>query len=201
MPILEDPRVWEEEIGTLEAAHPAGPDTWRRTVFTGSSSIRLWSTLESDFAPAAVLNHGFGGAELDAVVHYAPRLVVAYRPSVVVLYGGENDLEAFRGKTPEMVLEDVARFAALVEGPDCRLVLHSIKRSPARVSDREAVEECNEGLRAFAEAGGREFVDLAAALSSADGSSRRECFLDDGLHLSPIGYAAWTAALRPLLLP
>ena len=33
---------------------------------TGSSSIRLWDTLESDMAPLRVLNRGFGGAHMSS---------------------------------------------------------------------------------------------------------------------------------------
>lgn len=193
----EDPAVWEDEVRALEAAGPVRPGL---VVFAGSSSIRMWTTLERDLAPLAVVGHGFGGAQMDAVLHYAPRLVLAWRPRGVVLYAGENDLEAWRGKTPERVMDEVRRFAALVGETGAPLWLLSLKPSPARAADRAAVEAFNESLQRFAEASGHGFVDIAAAMTGPDGSPRRELFLDDGLHLSPLGYATWTAELRPRLL-
>lgn len=198
--VEEDPATWEDEVRAIEACAPPGPATWGRVVFTGSSSVRMWSTMEADFAPVPVRNHGFGGAQVDAVVHYAPRLVVAYRPCGVVLCAGENDLEGFRGKTAERVLDDVARFAEIVDEAAAPLLLLSLKPSPARAADWPEVERFNAMLEAFATAQGHAFVDVAAAMRDADGRVRRECFLDDGLHLSAGGYAVWTALLRPRLL-
>ena len=41
-------------------------------LFTGSSSIRFWETLEEDMYPLKVLNRGFGGAHI-AHVNYHSR--------------------------------------------------------------------------------------------------------------------------------
>lgn len=193
----EDPGIWEDEVRSLEAAGLPRPG---RVVFTGSSSIRMWTTLERDMAPLGVVNHGFGGAQMDAVLHYAPRLVVCWHPRAVVLYAGENDLEGWRGKTTERVMGEVRRFAALVTEGGAQLWLSSLKPSPARAADAAARETFNASLREFAAGAGHDFVDLAAALAGPGGSPRRECFLDDGLHLSSLGYAAWTAALKPGLI-
>ena len=73
-------------------------------VFVGSSSIRMWETLEADFPGLPVLNRGFGGSELSDVVRFADRIVVPYKPRVVVVYAGDNDLAA--GKTPAQVFAD-----------------------------------------------------------------------------------------------
>jgi hypothetical protein len=89
-------------------------NTWRRfrqwltggfdvIVFTGSSSITFWSTLEQDMNPLPVINRGFGGSRLNDVVYYAPRLVVAYRPRAVVLFAGTNDLAGSKPKTAQEV--------------------------------------------------------------------------------------------------
>lgn len=197
--VEEAPEIWEDEVSALEAAAPPGPHTWGRVVFTGSSTIRGWSTLETDMAPRPVRNHGIGGAQADALVHYAPRLVVAYRPCAVVVYAGENDLEAFRGKTPERVLADVAHFHSVVTETGSLLLLLSLKSSPARSGDRDAVLRFNVLLRDYAASGGCGFADVAAATTNSDGRPDLRCFLDDGLHLSPAGYARWTTVVRSAL--
>ena len=61
-------------------------------LFTGSSSIRMWESLEKDFAPLPVINRGFGGSTLPEVTHYADRIIYKYEPQLMVLYCGENDI-------------------------------------------------------------------------------------------------------------
>ena len=43
------------------------------------------------------------------------------------------------------------------------------------------------------------YVDIATKLLDATGRPRPELLREDGLHLSPAGYAIWIAELRPLL--
>lgn len=50
--------------------------------------------------------------ELSDVVYYAPRVVLPYRPRLIVLYAGDNDLAA--GKSPVAVFRDYQAFVALV---------------------------------------------------------------------------------------
>ena len=52
----------------------------------------MWQTLEVDFPGLRVLNRGFGGSELSDVVQFADRIVLPYRPRVVIVYAGDNDL-------------------------------------------------------------------------------------------------------------
>lgn len=131
---LEPPATWEEEIRAFEAEDQSAPPAAGAIVFTGSSSIRMWTTLAQDMAPRPVLNRGFGGSQAHQVLHFAPRIVLPYHPGTVVLYTGENDLEGRTGKTPEQVLAEVAAFAGLLAQalPHPRLVLLSVKPSPAR---------------------------------------------------------------------
>lgn len=201
--VVEDPAVWEPEIQAMEARDAARPPAAGGVVFVGSSSIRMWDTLEADMAPLAVVNRGFGGAQVDAVLRFAPRIVVPCRPRAVVLGAGENDLEPLRGKTPARVVADVRALWALLrpcEGLG-RFYVLAIKRSPARRVSWPAADECNRLLDDFARGEARvAFVDVATPMLAADGSPDPGLFLDDGLHLSARGYAVWTGVVRPRLL-
>ena len=74
------------------------------TLFTGSSSIRKWTTLSTDFPEIQLLNRGFGGAHISDLIHYYPKLFPHYKPKRIILYCGENDL--WSGKSYPQVLED-----------------------------------------------------------------------------------------------
>src|ERR1700716_2404157 len=101
-PAVSAPSQWEPDIAQFEAQDRASPPRPRSIVFVGSSSIKMWTSLDRDFPGVPVLNRGFGGSEAGDVAQFAERIVVPYKPPVVVFYAGDNDLNA--GKTPAQVL-------------------------------------------------------------------------------------------------
>ena len=44
------------------------------------------------------------------------------------------------------------------------------------------------------------FLDFDNLMLGWDEKPRRELYVEDGLHLSPLGYQVWTAVLRPYLV-
>ena len=82
---------WEADIAAFEAADREHPPEPGGIVFVGSSSIRLWD-LQRDFPDLRMLNRGFGGSQVADSAHFAERIVIPYRPRIVVLYAGDNDM-------------------------------------------------------------------------------------------------------------
>lgn len=200
--VVEPPEVWESEILEYQERDRVDPPLQGGVVFVGSSTIRMWTTLARDFDPLPVVNRGFGGAQMDAVLHYATRLVIPHQPRVVVVYAGENDLEPVRGKTPERVLGDFRSFVSLVGAavPGVHFYILSMKPSPARTESWPAVKRLSELLRDFCDGSSNcTLVDMETPTLGEHGQTRQELFLSDGLHLSRKGYAVWTAQVRPVL--
>jgi hypothetical protein len=196
------PEKWAAEIELLTAADVTNPPVNDAVLFVGSSSIRLWTTLATDFPSWFTINRGFGGSELADSVFYLDRIVIPYHPRVVVLYAGENDLQA--GKSPETVLADFLAFTSRVHTalPRARIIFLAIKESPSRAKIRAAVLRTNALIAAAcAQDAPCTFVDVATPLLDATGRTRPELFLGDQLHLRPAGYAIWTKVLAPYLKP
>jgi lysophospholipase L1-like esterase len=172
--------------------------------FVGSSSIANWRTLADDFAPAPVLNRGLSGAVMADLAGYAPRIVLPYRPRTLVVYAGENDVAI--GTAPEQVLADFRSLVAQVRSalPDTKVVVVSVKPSPDRWRFRDQTVRANALIRSWVEAQATQdlrFVDIYPRMLGTDGTPRRDLYAPDGLHLSPAGYAVWTAAVRPEVAP
>lgn len=181
-----------EEIARFEAADRDRPPPRGGVLFVGSSSIRMWSTLERDFAGLPVINRGFGGSEYGDLRYWTERIVFPYEPRWIVLYEGDNDLES--GKSPERVAADFRAFVSTVQGrlPTARIAVISIKPSRARWHLEPQVRAANALVRACCEAAdGLHFIDLFTPMLGADGLPRPELFLEDGLHLNEAGYALW----------
>lgn len=199
----EDPLVWEEDVADLEAKtagrYPAG----EAVVFVGSSSIRLWDSLEEDMAPVPALRHGFGGAKLNDVVHYAPRLVTAYRPRAVVVFAGTNDIQPGAVKPPEVLLERYRAFVDTVRAAEPGLPVYFIAITPSimRWKVWDAAQETNRLIAEWSATQPALYViDTGDALLGPDGKPDRDNYIFDGLHLSDRGYALWTRLIRPPLL-
>jgi lysophospholipase L1-like esterase len=190
---------WDAAFAAFAAADLAAPPPEGAILFVGSSSIRLWDGLEGDFAVRkVVLKRGFGGSKLSDCVQNLGRLVVRYKPSVVLVYAGDNDLAA--GSRPEEVLR---RFAAFVDGvhralPATRIDYISIKPSPLRASLLPEIRATNALIRDYvATASGVAYIDVFSSMVDADGQPRGELFAADRLHLNRDGYALWTSLIGP----
>ena len=71
---------FEAEIQAFKTQDLSNPPPSGVTLFVGSSSIRLWKTLEQDFARHQVLNRGFGGSTLVDLYGYLNDIVIPYQP-------------------------------------------------------------------------------------------------------------------------
>jgi len=194
-----DPNRFADAIKAFEEwdsknAVPAEP-----ILFVGSSSIRMWWTHES-FPDLPVVNRGFGGSHISDVIHFAERIVLPYRPKLIVFYAGDNDVAG--GKSAQRVCDDYSRFVGLVHArlPRTRIIFITIKPSGSRWSLWPEMNRANELVKASCEKDTRLFfADLAAPLLGPDGKPMDGLFLKDKLHLNSAGYAAWTKVLRPTL--
>ncbi len=191
--------VWESAFSAFALADRQHAPPPGGVVFVGSSSIRLWNDLEQQFQVApAVIKRGFGGSTLSDCVHYLDRLVIPYRPRLVLVYAGDNDLA--EGRTPAEVLQQFESFARGVHQalPDTRIAFISVKPSPAREAILPEVRSTNELVRKYTlSEPGLDFIDIYTPMMGADGHPRAELFRADRLHLNQAGYALWRAAIRP----
>jgi lysophospholipase L1-like esterase len=126
--------------------------------------------------------------------------VLPYRPRLVVLYAGDNDLA--EGRTPAQVVADYRGFAARLRSalPTTRLVYVSIKPSPSRRQLMALAREANQRIRAdIAGDSLMTYVDVFTPMLNAAGQPRPELFLADSLHLNRAGYLLWRSLLEPLV--
>ena len=165
----------------------------------GSSSIRLWNDLESQFGGRpVVIKRGFGGSKMSDCTRYLGRLVMPYKPRMVLVYAGDNDIA--EGKSPSDVL---ASFQKFVEGiqkelPATRIAYISIKPSPARAALIPQIRETNRLIQRYiSEKENLDFVDVFTMMLDADGRPRPELFRADALHLNEIGYSLWRGIIAP----
>ena len=191
---------WEEAIQAFEQMDETDPPPEGAILFTGSSSIRMWTTLAQDFPDARVVNRGFGGSQMSDLIHFADRIVTPYAPRLILIYEGDNDVAA--GKTAEQVFTDYRQFVSLVHDqlPDTRIAFIAIKPSLARRALMDEMQKANELVEEYASTRDRlGYIDIFTPMLGEDGEPLSDIFLEDGLHLNAAGYAIWVEAVRPYL--
>jgi len=194
----QTPAPFENEIKAFEQSDKTNPPPKDAVLFVGSSSIRLWKTLDQDMPGMKVINRGFGGSQVEHSVRYADRIVLPYRPKLIVFYAGDNDIAG--GKSPNRVLEDFKAFVAKVRGelPQTKILYVSMRPSVARWHLRGRQWLADQMIRDYADKEDNvEYVDVVPTLLGPDGKPRADYLVADKLHLNPQGYRAWTAVIRP----
>lgn len=190
---------FESEIVAFEDSDRVNPPAPGGIVFVGSSSIRLWPDLRGDFPGANVIQRGFGGSRLDEVLRYAPRIVLPYKPRLIVLYAGENDLA--EGRTPAEVLSAYRSFVALIQGAGTAQIIYiSIKPSPSRWQLADKMRETNAMIRNFTLTHTyMGYVDVFSPMLGPNGRPQSALFVSDSLHMNHEGYALWRRLLTPIV--
>lgn len=191
---------WLDEInafGVLDGNTPAQ----NGILFTGSSSIRFWQNPAKDFNNPTIINRGFGGSELIDLIENFDRLILKYHPKKIVIYSGDNDIEA--GKSAEIVFGDFSTLYGMIKAklPNTQVYYIAIKPSLNRWAKVIEIKKANTMINAYLNTKqNTAFVDIFSPMIGLSGKPNKKWFIEDGLHLSKEGYELWTAILAPYIL-
>lgn len=190
---------WEQDMQRFEAADAQSPPPKGAVLFIGSSSIRFWESLATDFPGVPVINRGFGGSELRDSTYFADRIVVPYAPRKILIYAGDNDLNS--GRSPQQLHDDFRAFVRRVRRdlPQAEIAYIATKPSPSRAHLLDAQRQANALIKAEAVKLDVEFIDIFTPMLDAAGRPREDLFLEDRLHMNRAGYDIWRNAIAPYL--
>jgi lysophospholipase L1-like esterase len=191
---------WENEVAAYEAQDRVSPPPKGAVLFTGSSTIRLWTTLAADFPGQGVINRGFGGTEIVDATHFADRLIFPHAPKAIFFRSGVNDIH--NGKLPAQLLADFQEFVSVIHArlPATDIWFIGLCPTISRWPEAAANKELNELVEAWARSTPRvHYIDAWSISLDAAGQPRPELFAPDKLHLSAEGYQLLAARVRPFL--
>ncbi len=192
--------IWEKDIQKFEAADKANPPKPGAILFIGSSSIEHWKDVADDFPGKRVLNRGFGGSRIADSTYYAGRIIVPYKPGMIVFYAGDNDVAD--GHTAQQVFDDYVAFVARVRKdlPTTPIAFISIKPSPSRAALLPVMREANAKIHTYTAAHPHlVYIDVASRMLDSSGQPREDLFVADRLHMNRTGYDLWRSIIAPLL--
>ena len=177
-----DPTFWERGVRSFEKQNLETPPPTGSILFTGSSSIRYWKTLEEDMAPLSVSNRGFGGSRISDVTYYADRIVLPYKPAGIVFYAGENDISGLvftKKKTSEEVANDFQAFCSKIhtKQPEVPVYFISIKPPKSRRKLWSEMQEANRLVEEICSSDNRlNYIDIVESTLDSEGNPRHDIF-------------------------
>jgi lysophospholipase L1-like esterase len=203
IPPVEYSFPFAEEIAAFKQQDSLQPPPKGAILFVGSSSFRLWNTLQPDFAGFTVINRGFGGASLPDVIEYAEEVIYPYDPRQIIVYCGENDLAASDAPSAQTVSRRFQELFRMIrrEQPNVPIAFVSIKPSPSRAHLIPKIREANRLIRDFlSREHNTRYVDVFSKMINDAGRPSPEIFTEDSLHMNAKGYVIWKAEIGKVLL-
>ena len=148
--LVQGSTLYEFEIRAYERADLKSPPYQQPVIFTGSSSIRMWSNLDAAFPNLTTLNRGFGGSTMQDLIHYFDRLIAVHNPKLVVVYEGDNDLADGRNVTE--ITSDFRTFIERMKAqlPSSDFAFVSVKPSPSRIDLIPQMIELDQSIKQLA---------------------------------------------------
>ena len=165
-------------------------------IFYGSSTIRLWKSLNEDFKDVDVINLGFGGAYIDSLSKNFNLLINFLNPKAIVIYLGGNDLNL--SLSPEEVIFKIKKFVEKINEkyPSTNIGYITIKPSVERKNKLSDIKKINKGVKLIAnDFPNLVYIDVYNKLLDK-GKVTSKFLLQDGLHLNKEGYKVLTRAVK-----
>ncbi|WP_439481150.1 SGNH/GDSL hydrolase family protein [Cyclobacterium plantarum] len=195
----QDPTRFSDQVSQISKDYPVS-DYQSLVVFTGSSTIRMWKSLQQDFPGERIVNAGFGGSQASDLLHYLDELVLDYKPEKVFIYEGDNDISA--GKSTEEIITTYNLIVEQIENesPNTEIVLISAKPSVARWNLADEYIALNAAMKKYARGKKKvKYADLWKPMLNSEKKPMEDIFLKDNLHMNEKGYAIWAKTISKFL--
>jgi lysophospholipase L1-like esterase len=188
------------EIKAFETKDSIAMPAQGQILLAGSSTFRLWTTFKEDLKQFPVINRGFGGSQMSDLNYYFDRIVLKYKPKMILVYEGDNDLNA--GESPDSVIREFKEFVEMVKVklPKTKIGYCSIRPSLARVAILDKQKAVNQSIKAYCKATKKVyFLNIQKEFYKRNGELMTDIFVADKLHLNEKGYKIWAKATNKFL--
>ena len=190
---------WEPDIQKFEQLDKTNTYPEDAILFAGSSSIRLWETLEKDMAPYNVIQRGFGGSKLADFAVYGRRIIDPHPCKAIVIFIANDITGGDKDKSPEEV---AGLFRILLKNirrthPDTPVFWIAVTPSPSRWKVWPEIQEASTLIKNICDnQKNTYFIRTDFAFLGDNGEPIAELYRDDRLHLTAKGYAVWTEIIK-----
>jgi hypothetical protein len=196
---LPEVKSWDKDIQKFEQLDKSEKYADDAILFAGSSSIRLWSTIEKDMSPYNIIQRGYGGAKLSDFAVYADRIFSNHKCKAIVIFIANDIIGTTQDKTPEEVAALFRNVLKTIRKshPSTPVFWIAVTPTPSRWKVWPEIQKANAMIRKICEnKKNTYFITTDFAFLNENGVPKDELFRDDKLHLTDKGYAVWNQIIR-----
>jgi len=196
----QDPLRFQNEVEQVREKYPPQVQRENLALFTGSSSIKMWNNLAEYFPDHEVVNAGFGGSQTFELLHYVNELIIDYKPKKVFIYEGDNDISS--GKSSTEIILTMHKLVETIEAvlPEVEIYLIAAKPSISRWHLKDKYLDLNQHFKEYSELYDNvDYVNIWNIMLDAEGSPKKEIFLEDNLHMNKAGYDLWAEVVKKFM--
>lgn len=199
---LPEVLAWESDIQKFEQLDKSEKYSEESVLFAGSSSIKLWTTLENDMSPYPVIQRGYGGARLSDFAVYADRIFSPHPCRAIVMFIANDITGSKDDKSPGEVASLFRYVLKTIRKthPDTPVFWIAITPTAARWGAWNEIQKSNSRIKDICGHNKNTyFIPTDFAFLDDNGKPRTELFIDDKLHLNQQGYVTWTEIIKDKL--
>lgn len=196
-------QYFRKEIDRFDSLNRTETYSSNAILFTGSSSIRLWTTLKEDMQPYESIQRGFGGARIEDLDWYYGHIFVQKKYKAIVIFCGTNNIT---GGNEDMSADSIIYYTRKINDR----IRKSYRKTPvfwvaitpvnSRIKVMDKVAEMNRRWQVeFSRRKLIYMIETTSAFLGPDGKPRAELFINDQLHLNREGYKIWSAIIHKAL--
>jgi len=195
------PMFWQD-IQNFKTSDQQSAPPDNAILLVGSSSFTKWKDVSEYFPGKTIINRGFGGSRLTDLNYYSEDLLNPYQPKQIIIYCGENDFADDAKLKADIVVDRFKTFYKKIREkfPNIEVDFISIKYSPSREKLWPQMKEANKKIAKFMKKEkNAEFIDITKTMNAANGTVRKDLFVEDMLHMTPEGYQLWAKVMNPYM--
>ncbi|TAL73115.1 MAG: hypothetical protein EPN88_04620 [Bacteroidetes bacterium] len=196
---LPEVQAWETDIQKFEQLDKIETYQKDAIIFAGSSSIRLWSSLEKDMAPYTVIQRGYGGAKLSDFICYASRIFDPHSCKAIVIFIANDISGSDKDKSPREVSGLFRELLRIIRKthPVTPVFWIAIIPTESRWKVWPEIQKVNAMIRDICDNQKYTyFIRTDFGFLKESGKPREDLFISDKLHLNEKGYEIWTKIIK-----
>ena len=196
---LPEVKAWEKDIQefAVRDKNEKYPDD--AILFAGSSSIRLWTSIDKDMYPYHIIQRGYGGAKLSDFAVYADRIFDPHPCRAIVIFIANDITGTAQDKSPEEVATLFKSVLKTIRKahPSTPVFWIEITPTASRWKVWPEIQKANSLIKNICSKHQHTyFIKTDYAFLNEKGLPKDEYFREDKLHLTEKGYAVWTEIIK-----
>ena len=193
---------WENDIALFDSLNLVEYADAGTLLVTGSSSIRLWDSIDVDLAPYHVMQRGYGGAKLRDYNYYAERIILAQHFKAIVVFVANDIAGVESDQSPREVKQLFKDLVKQVRSrnPDTPLCWVEVTPTPKRWEQSPQIREASMIIEEYCnKQEDIHFISTFDQFTTPEGIPDSAFFREDMLHLNRKGYVQWSEIIKASL--